>query len=99
LLGIGAILYGGNFAVRRDALDRIGGFDQSIEFHGEDTNLGRRLTPVGRIALSRGCWVWTSARRYHVMGKAAVFNLYARTFWSEILRHRPADTDHLDVRA
>ena len=99
VLGIGAILYGGNFAVRRDALDRIGGFDQSIEFHGEDTNLGRRLTPVGRIALSRGCWVWTSARRYHVMGKTAVFNLYVRNFWSEILRHRPADTDHLDVRA
>ena len=45
-LRIGAILYGGNFAVRRDALARINGFDRSIEFHGEDTNLGRRLTPV-----------------------------------------------------
>ena len=48
---IGAILYGGNFAVRRDALERIGGFDRTIEFHGEDTNLGRRLTPLGSIAL------------------------------------------------
>lgn len=45
----GAILYGGNFAVRRDALQRIGGFDRTIEFHGEDTNLGRRLTPLGSI--------------------------------------------------
>ena len=43
VLRIGAILYGGNFAVRRTALDAIGGFDTSIEFHGEDTNLGRRL--------------------------------------------------------
>src|SRR6185295_5904716 len=43
-LGIGAILYGGNFAVRSDALTQIGGFDRRIEFHGEDTNLGRRLT-------------------------------------------------------
>ena len=42
--GVGAILYGGNFAVRSDALARIGGFDRRIEFHGEDTNLGRRLT-------------------------------------------------------
>ena len=98
-LGIGAILYGGNFAVRRDALARIGGFDRRIEFHGEDTNLGRRLTPIGRVALSADCWVWTSARRYRAMGKAAVFNLYVRNFWSEILRHRPADRDHLDVRA
>jgi glycosyltransferase involved in cell wall biosynthesis len=99
VLGIGAILYGGNFAVRRDALSDIGGFDTGIEFHGEDTNLGRRLGSVGRIDLCRDCWVWTSARRYRAMGKAAVFRLYVRNFWSEILRHRPADSDHLDVRA
>jgi glycosyltransferase involved in cell wall biosynthesis len=97
-LGVGAILYGGNFAVRRCALDAIGGFDRSIDFHGEDTNLGRRLTPVGRVELSPDCWVWTSARRYRAMGKLAVFGLYVRNFWSEILRHRPADAEHLDVR-
>jgi glycosyltransferase involved in cell wall biosynthesis len=99
LCGLGAILYGGNFAVRRDALAQIGGFDQRIEFHGEDTNLGRRLTPIGRVALCHDCWVWTSARRYRAMGKRAVFSLYVRNFWSEILRHRPADERHLDVRA
>lgn len=98
-LRLGAILYGGNFAVRREALARIGGFDRTIEFHGEDTNLGRRLTPFGRIDLCPECWVWTSARRYHAMGKSAVFSLYVRNFWSELLRHRPADREHLDVRA
>jgi glycosyltransferase involved in cell wall biosynthesis len=98
-LGVGAILYGGNFAVRADALARIGGFDRTIEFHGEDTNLGRRLTAVGRVRMSAGCWVWTSARRYVAMGKRRVFSLYVRNFWSEILRHRPADREHLDVRA
>ena len=30
--GIGAILYGGNFAVRREALARIGGFDCRLSF-------------------------------------------------------------------
>ena len=98
-LGVGAILYGGNFAVRADALRRIGGFDRTIEFHGEDTNLGRRLTAIGRVRMSAGCWVWTSARRYVAMGKGRVFSLYVRNFWSEILRHRPADREHLDVRA
>jgi glycosyltransferase involved in cell wall biosynthesis len=97
-LGIGAILYGGNFAVRRSALEAIGGFDRSIEFHGEDTNLGRRLTHVGRVRLANDCWVWTSARRYRAMGKRRVFGLYVRNFWSELLRHRPADRAHLDVR-
>jgi glycosyltransferase involved in cell wall biosynthesis len=99
ILGAGAILYGGNFAVRSGPLDTIGGFDRRIDFHGEDTNLGRRLTPFGRVALCGGCWVWTSARRYRAMGTAEVFRLYVRNFVSEILRHRPADRDHLDVRA
>ncbi len=98
MLGIGAVLYGGNFAVRRDALEQIGGFDTSIEFHGEDTNLGRRLTPLGVVRVARSCWMWTSARRYKAMGKSVVFGLYVRNFWSEILRHRPSDTQHLDVR-
>src|SRR5690349_12852393 len=90
-MGLGAILYGGNFAVRAHALAAIGGFDRTIEFHGEDTNLGRRLTPIGRVDIASDCWVWTSARRYRAMGKRAVFGLYVRNFWSEILRHRPAD--------
>jgi glycosyltransferase involved in cell wall biosynthesis len=98
LLGLGAILYGGNFAVRREALAEIGGFDRRIEFHGEDTNLGRRLTPLGAIDVCRDCWLWTSARRYRAMGKRRVFGLYVRNFWSEILRHRPADREHIDVR-
>ena len=98
LLRLGTIFYGGNFAVRRAALDRIGGFDTSIEFHGEDTNLGRRLFAVGPVGLFHDCWLYTSARRYVAMGKGAVFRLYVRNFVSELLRHRPKDTAHLDVR-
>lgn len=99
LFGAGAILYGGNFAVRAAPLAAIGGFDRTIEFHGEDTNVGRRLTPHGIVSLAPECWVWTSARRYRAMGKRKVFGLYVRNFWSEILRHRPADAEHVDVRS
>ena len=98
VLRIGTIFYGGNFAVRADALARIGGFDTSIEFHGEDTNVGRRLFAIGRVSLFHDCYLHTSARRYVAMGKGAVFRLYVRNFTSEILRHRPKDTTHLDVR-
>jgi glycosyltransferase involved in cell wall biosynthesis len=98
ILRIGTIFYGGNFAVRREALDAIGGFDTSIEFHGEDTNLGRRLFAVGKVELCHDCFLYTSARRYVAMGKGAVFRLYVRNFTSEILHHRPKDTAHVDVR-
>ena len=98
VLGIGTVFYGGNFAVRRTALERIGGFDLSIEFHGEDTNLGRRLHAIGRVALVGDCHLFTSARRYVAMGTWAVVRLYVRNFVSEVLYHRPKDTTHLDVR-
>jgi hypothetical protein len=73
-----ALLYGGNFAVRRDALDAIGGFDTSIEFHGEDTNLGRRLAQVWTRAFVRAATCSPSARRVKVQaGKR--FARYVRT--------------------
>jgi GT2 family glycosyltransferase len=84
--------------VRREALAKIGGFDTSIEFHGEDTNLARRLSAIGRVRIASACFMYTSARRYRAMGKGAVFGLYIRNFWSEVLRHRPSDRTHLDVR-
>lgn len=98
VLRCGVVFYGGNFAVRRSALAAIGGFDTSIEFHGEDTNLGRRLAAIGDVALRHDCRVGTSARRYRAMGTWTVVGLYVRNFWSELLRHRPADTAHVDVR-
>jgi glycosyltransferase involved in cell wall biosynthesis len=98
VLRLGTIFYGGNFAVRRASLQQIGGFDTSIEFHGEDTNLGRRLNAVGRVALVGECYLFTSARRYVAMGTWAVIRLYVRNFVSEVLHHRPKDTTHLDVR-
>lgn len=98
ILRIGVVFYGGNFAVRRDALDRIDGFDTSIEFHGEDTNLGRRLSRIGNVELRYDCFLYTSARRYNAMGKGTVIRLYVRNFVSELLHHRPKDTAHLDVR-
>lgn len=98
LLRWGAVLYGGNFAVRRSALDAIGGFDTSIEFHGEDTNLGRRLAQVGTVKLINRCFIYTSARRYKALGRGRVFRLYVRNFWWETVHHRPKDLVHEDVR-
>ena len=84
--------------MRREALERIGGFDTSIEFHGEDTNVGRRLSAIGNVGLFHDCYLHTSARRYIAMGKREVFRLYVRNFVSELLHHRPKDTAHMDIR-
>jgi GT2 family glycosyltransferase len=99
LLHVGVVFYGGNFAVRRDALAAIGGFDTTIAFHGEDTNLGRRLAARGKVKLAYACFLYTSARRYKALGRGAVFRLYVRNFLSEVLRHRPRDRHYVDVRS
>ena len=100
VFGLGAVLYGGNFAVRRDALEAIGGFDTSIEFHGEDTNLARRVSKAGRVR-SAGSRAGSSLPRAATKPWAAakVFGLYVRNFCAEIFFHRPSDTTHEDVRA
>lgn len=99
VLGIGAGLYGGAFCARRWALDAIQGFDTSIDFHGEDANLGRLLSAVGGVTLWSRHRVFTSARRFRAPGTGAAFRLHVRNFWGELVRHRPRDTSHVDIRA
>ena len=86
--------------MRREALERIGGFDTSIEFHGEDTNVGRRLSAIGKVGLFHDCYLHTSARRYIAMGKRQVFRLYIRELRFRASTpssegHRPPRRPHL----
>ncbi|OIO51951.1 MAG: glycosyl transferase family 2, partial [Parcubacteria group bacterium CG1_02_44_65] len=37
LLGVGSMLQGGNFVVKRTALEAVGGFNSDFDFWGEDT--------------------------------------------------------------
>src|SRR5258708_7307171 len=46
---VGTMLQGGNFVVRRSALEKIGGFNLNLIFYGEDTDIGRRLRAVGGV--------------------------------------------------
>ena len=48
----GSMVQGGNFVLRRDALEKIGGFNTAIAFYGEDTDIARRMYPVGEVKFS-----------------------------------------------
>ena len=43
----GAMLQGGNFVVRKSALEKVGGYDTGIDFFGEDTDIACRLRKAG----------------------------------------------------
>jgi glycosyltransferase involved in cell wall biosynthesis len=98
ILGRGAMLQGGNFVVRRSALEKIGGFDTTIEFYGEDTNIAIRLSRVGRVKWTFRLPVYASGRRLKHEGVLHTGLRYAANFFSVSLSGKPITTEHADIR-
>lgn len=94
----GIMLVGGNFAVKREALLAIGGFDTGIEFFGEDTNLTRRVAKVGKINFTNQLFVYTSPRRFQQEGGVKVATKYVLNFFGEWIFKRPVNKVHEDIR-
>ena len=93
MLRIGAVLYGGNFAVRRAALSAIGGFEPRSSSTAR-TRISAGGCRRSAVELTPECFVYTSARRYKALGKRRGLRLYVRNFWSEIVHHRPDGPEH-----
>ena len=89
---------GGNFAASKAALLRIGGFDTTISFYGEDTNIARRLAQEGKVVFDLRLVMKTSARRLQDEGFATTAVRYALNFGSEVLLKRPFTRQYRDIR-
>ena len=94
----GYMAVGGNFAARRDALVKIGGFDRTIAFYGEDTDIARRLSAVGRVRFLMELVMQTSARRLKAEGLFRTAAIYALNFLSEAVLKRPVTSSYRDIR-
>ena len=75
---LGSMVIGGNFAIRRDTLEQMGGMDTSILFHGDDTDIGRRAHALGRVRFSFALTLDSSGRRYKKFGTLRTHNLYIK---------------------
>jgi glycosyltransferase involved in cell wall biosynthesis len=79
----GAMLQGGNFIVRRDAMEKVGGFDLQYDFYGEDTAMGRRMSQQGKVKFTFRLSMPTSGRRLRAEGRFATAGKYALNYiWS-----------------
>jgi len=76
-------IVGGNFAARRSALEAVDGFDTSIAFWGDDTNLARRLRNVGRVKFTMNFYNLSSARRLQGEGFLKAGTSYAINYLSQ----------------
>ncbi len=89
ILKISAMLQGGNFVLRRDALDKIGGFDTSIEFYGEDSDIARRIQKHGRVKFTFSLPMSTSARRFDKEGIVQTAFKYVVNYLNIIVFKKP----------
>ena len=94
----GFMVVGGNFAVRKESLVQIGGFDTCIEFYGEDTNIARRLADVGKVKFLLRLAMFTSARRLHNEGLCKMAVKYCSSFLSEVIFKRSPSRSYFDIR-
>lgn len=62
------IMLAGNAWYRRSSLEKIGGFDTSIEFWGDDAHTAELLTKLGTIVYDTHAIVFTSPRRFEQVG-------------------------------
>lgn len=94
----GAILQGGNFVVRRSAMEQIGGFDTSIEFYGEDTDVAKRISKVGKVKWTFKLPIYASGRRLAHEGTIMTGLRYMGNFFYVLLRGKAYTTTYTDIR-
>jgi glycosyltransferase involved in cell wall biosynthesis len=99
ILKMGALAQGGNFVVRRSMLDKVGGFNTSLTFWGEDADAAIRLSRVGLVAWSMRLNMKTSARRLIKEGVLRAGAMYTVNNILMLFRGRPLSRRHRDIRA
>jgi glycosyltransferase involved in cell wall biosynthesis len=98
VLRVGSMVQGGNFVLRREALEAIGGFNTAISFYGEDTDIARRLNQVGEVRFTFALKMYSSARRLRNEGMLVVAARYSINYvWTTFLK-RPFSNTHVDIR-
>jgi len=98
VLRAGSMVQGGNFVLRRDALVKIGGFDTTISFYGEDTDIARRMHQVGSVKFTLDLKMFSSARRLNKEGMLTMAGRYTLNYLWTTFSKKPFTEEYVDIR-
>jgi glycosyltransferase involved in cell wall biosynthesis len=95
VLGVGSMVQGGNFVVLRDALAEAGGFSDTFQFYGEDTDIARRMNQVGNVTFTWKLMAQSSGRRLRGDGVVMTGIRYSANYlWATFFRKPFTDAWH-----
>jgi cellulose synthase/poly-beta-1,6-N-acetylglucosamine synthase-like glycosyltransferase len=94
----GSMMQGGNFVVRKSAVEAADAFNSNFSFYGEDTELARRLSKVGGVKFSFALPAFSSGRRLAAEGLFHVALRYSMNYLWTVLFKQPFTLDWLDFR-
>jgi len=93
------MLQGGNFVVRRSALEKIGGFDdEHFSFYGEDADIAMRLHSAGPVKWTFSFPIYSSGRRIAAEGPFTMSSRYTMNYIWVLLFKKPLTHKVLDIR-
>ena len=98
VLRIGSVVQGGNFVILRSAWKKVGGFDKSITFYGEDTDVAVRLNQVGDVKWTFKLPMHSSGRRFTNEGFLRTSGYYILNYFAVTFAGKPATKDYTDIR-
>jgi len=98
LFGWGGIFQGGNYVVQRDALEKVGGYNTSIEFYGEDTDVAERLLKIGKVVWTFRLPMHSSGRRIVTEGFFTMAYKYGINYLWITFSKKPFTEEYIDIR-
>lgn len=97
-LFVGYMTVGGNFAIKKETLEKMGGFDTSIAFYGEDSDISRRANQFGKVKFSPNFIMPSSGRRIEGEGIFMMMFTYILNYFSQVLAHKSITKKYRDIR-
>ena len=98
VLRVGSVIQGGNFVFTRAAWNKAGGYDRSIAFYGEDTDVAVRLSKVGGVKWTFALPMLTSGRRLEKEGVFRTAGTYTLNYFWVTFKGKPVTKEYTDIR-